>query len=168
MSRFRGLSAGLVLMACFFLGSAAAAQAASPDVIFFNGKVFTSDSEHLWAEAVAVKGNRILAVGSNQTIRVLAGHETKLLDLDHRTVIPGLNDAHVHVLVPQGVPLNVPVFVPGPGPTVQEVLDLISAATAVNPPGTWLLATVGTAFSHRASWPTSPSSPRISLPCRSA
>jgi predicted amidohydrolase YtcJ len=125
-----------------------AAHAASPDVIFFNGKVFTSDSGHLWAEAVAVKGNRILAVGSNQTIRALAGHETKLLDLDHRTIIPGLNDAHVHVLVPQGVPLNIPVFVPGPGPTVQEVLDLIRAATAVNPPGTWLLVTVGTAFSE--------------------
>ncbi|HEV7508202.1 MAG TPA: amidohydrolase [Thermoanaerobaculia bacterium] len=146
MSRFRGLSAGLVLTACFFLGSAAA-QAASPDVILYNGKVFTSDPGHLFAEAVAVRGKRIVAVGSNQGIRALAGPETKLLDLGQRTVIPGLNDAHVHVLVPQGVPLNVPVFVPGPGPTVQEVLDLISAATAVNPPGTWLLVTVGTAFS---------------------
>lgn len=145
MSRLRRLSAGLVLTACFFLGSAAA-QAAAPDVILFNGKVFTSDPGHLWAEAVAVRGKRVVAVGSNQGVRALAGPETKLLDLGQRTVIPGLNDAHVHVLVPQGVPLNVPVFVPGPGPTVQEVLDLISAATAVNPPGTWLLVTVGTAF----------------------
>jgi predicted amidohydrolase YtcJ len=147
MSRLRGLSGGLVLTACFFLGSAAA-QAATPDVILYNGKVFTSDPEHLWAEAVAVRGKRILAVGSNQAVRALAGPETKLLDLGQRTVIPGLNDAHVHALVPQGVPLNVPTFVPGPGPTVQEVLDLIRAATAVYPPGTWLFATVGTAFSE--------------------
>jgi predicted amidohydrolase YtcJ len=147
MSRLRCLSAGLVLMACFFLGSAAA-RAASPDVILYNGKVFTSDPGHLWAEAVAVKGNRILAVGSNQKVRALAGSETRLLDLKQRTVIPGLNDAHVHVLVPQGVPLNVPIFVPGPGPNVQEVLDLIRAATAVYPPGTWLFVTVGTAFSE--------------------
>ena len=145
MSRWRGLSAGLVLAVCFFLG-AAAARAAAPDVIFYNGKVFTSDPSRLWVEAVAVKGKRIVAVGGNQKVRALAGPGTRLLDLGKRTVIPGLNDSHVHVLAPQGVQLNVPVFVPGPGPTVQEVLDLISAATAVNPPGTWLMATVGTAF----------------------
>lgn len=63
-------------------------------------------------------------------------------------MIPGLNDAHVHALVPQGVQLNVPTFVPGPGPTVQEVLDLIAGATQIFPEGTWLFATVGTAFSE--------------------
>ncbi len=145
MSRLRDLSVGLVLAVCFFLG-ATAARAAAPDVIFYNGKVFTSDSSRPWAEAVAVKGKRIVAVGTSQKVRALAGPGTQLLDLGKRTVIPGLNDSHVHVLVPQGVQLNVPVFVPGPGPTVQEVLDLIRAATAVNPPGTWLMATVGTAF----------------------
>lgn len=98
----RGLSVGLVLAVCFFLG-ATAARAAAPDVIFYNGKVFTSDSGRPWVEAVAVKGKRIVAVGTNQKVRVLAGSGTRLLDLGKRTVIPGLNDSHVHVLVPQGV-----------------------------------------------------------------
>lgn len=144
MKSLRYLFAALALMCCF-AGTAAAAS--SPDVIFYNGKVFTSDPDKPWVEAVAVKGNHILAVGTTQNLLALAGPDTKLLDLGQRTVIPGLNDAHVHALVPQGVQLNVPTFVPGPGPGLPEVLDLISAATAVQPPGTWLLVTVGTAFS---------------------
>ena len=146
MNRSRWIAV-LGLLVCFVTGTAAA-QSTFPEVIFYNGKVFTSDPGQLWAEAVAVKDNRILAVGGNQNVLALAGPDTKLLDLGQRTVIPGLNDAHVHALVPQGVELNVPTFVPGPGPGVQEVLDLISAATAVHPPGTWLLVTAGTAFSE--------------------
>src|SRR5688572_7653502 len=107
MNRLRGLLAGLPLVCCFSGGPSAAH---SPDVIFHNGKVFTSDSAKPWAEAVAVKDNRILAVGGNQELLALAGPETKLLDLGQRTVIPGLNDAHVHALVPQGVQLNIPAF----------------------------------------------------------
>lgn len=145
MNRLRHLLAALAVMLCF-AGGALAAHA--PDVIFHNGKVFTSDPGRLWAEAVAVEGSRILAVGGDQEVLALAGPETRLLDLGQRTVIPGLNDAHVHALVPQGVQLNVPTFVPGPGPGVQEVLDLISAAAAVHPPGTWLFVTVGAAFSE--------------------
>lgn len=137
----------LVLTLCV-VAEAAGAQSTFPDAIFHNGKVFTSDSGQLWAEAVAVKDNRILAVGANQTVLALAGPDTRLLDLGQRTVIPGLNDAHVHALVPQGVHLNIPTFVPGAGPGLREVLDLIAAATAVHPPGTWLFVTVGTAFSE--------------------
>src|SRR5262245_9802626 len=121
MSRSQRAFAGLVLLGCFF--GAAAVYAEPPQVILYNGKVFTSDAGHLWAEAVAIEGNRIQAVGSNAEMLALAGPETRLLDLGQRTVIPGLNDAHVHALVPQGVQLNIPTFVPGPGPSVQEVLD---------------------------------------------
>jgi predicted amidohydrolase YtcJ len=144
MIRSRWISA-VVLVWCFVTG---AAVAKSPDLILYNGKVFTSNPGQLWAEAVAVKDNRILAVGRSQEVLALAGRGTKILDLGQRTVIPGLNDAHVHALVPQGVQLNAPTFVPGPGPSLQEVLDLISAAAAVQPPGTWLLVTAGTAFSE--------------------
>lgn len=121
---------------------------AQPDLIFHNAKVFTSDPGHLWAQAVAIEGSTIQAVGSDAEVLALAGPGTEVRDLDGRTVIPGLNDAHVHALVPQGVQLNIPTFVPGPGPTVQEVLDLISAAAQIFPEGTWLFATVGTAFSE--------------------
>lgn len=90
----------LVLLLSLAVAGPAAAEAA--DVILYNGKVFTSDMANLWAEAVAVKGNRIRAVGGNAEVLALAGTGTRLLDLGGRVVIPGLNDAHVHALVPQG------------------------------------------------------------------
>lgn len=124
------------------------ASAQAPDLILHNAKVFTSDPAGLWAQAVAVAGDTIQAVGSDAEVLALAGPGTEVRDLGGRTVIPGLNDAHVHALVPQGVQLNIPTFVPGPGPTVQEVLDLVAAAAQVFPEGTWLFATVGTAFSE--------------------
>ncbi|HEX5718559.1 MAG TPA: amidohydrolase [Thermoanaerobaculia bacterium] len=123
------------------------ASADDPDLILHNAKVFTSGPAGLWAEAVAIEGKTIKAVGSNAEVLALAGSGTEIRDLGGRTVIPGLNDAHVHALVPQGVQLNIPSFVPGPGPTVQEILDLIAGAAQIFPEGTWLFATVGTAFS---------------------
>lgn len=135
----------LLLLSLAVAGPAAAEKA---DVILYNGKVFTSDTANLWAEAVAVKGHRIQAVGGNAQVLALAGTGTRLLDLGGRVVIPGLNDAHVHALVPQGRQLNIPDFLPGPGPTVDDVLALIAEGAATSPPGTWLMATVGTNFSE--------------------
>ena len=104
--------------ALLFLLLSGVTAASAPDLIFHNGKVFTSDPDNLWVQAVAVKGNYIQAVGSNAAVLALAGPETRLLDLGGRTVIPGLNDAHVHALVPQGLQLNIPTFVPGSGPGI--------------------------------------------------
>lgn len=135
----------VLLISALCLGGAgmAAAHGPSPDIILHNGKVFTSETGHLWAQAVAIRGNRIQAVGGNAEVLALARPRTKVLDLAGRTVIPGLNDAHVHALAPQGVQLNIPDFAPGPGPSLQEVLDLIAQGTQSVPAGTWLLVAVG-------------------------
>ena len=68
-----------------------------PDFILYNGKVFTSDKNRLWEEAVAIKGNRIVAVGKNDIAAKQRGPNTKLIDLGGRLVIPGFNDAHAHI-----------------------------------------------------------------------
>jgi adenine deaminase len=68
----------------------------APDVIFVNGKIFSSDSTMLWAEALAIRGDRIVATGTNSSIRQLANDETKIIDLEHHVVVPGFNDAHAH------------------------------------------------------------------------
>ena len=73
------------------------AQQPPPDLILFNGKVFTSNSSRPYVEALAIRGERIAGVGSSKDIAGLAGKETKLIDLGGRTVIPGINDAHVHL-----------------------------------------------------------------------
>ena len=66
------------------------------DYILYKGKIFTSDKKMLWAEAVAIKGERILAVGKNDEILRLKDNKTKLIDLDGRLIVPGFNDAHAH------------------------------------------------------------------------
>ena len=129
-------------------GPATASKTSHADVVFYNGKVFTSDTGHLWAEAVAIDGNRVQAVGRNAEVLALAGPHTRRIDLGGRVVIPGLNDAHVHALVPQGRQVNNPSFVPGPGPTVDEILTLVAQGAASSPAGTWLMAIVGTNFSE--------------------
>ncbi len=68
------------------------------DLIVVNARVRTMDEKQLVAEAVAVYGNRIVAVGSNAEVRKLAGSRTRVLDAGGRLVLPGFNDAHVHFL----------------------------------------------------------------------
>src|SRR5712692_3548579 len=71
-------------------------QQTPADVILFNGKVFTGDSAKPSVEAVAIHGERIIAVGTSAEIETLAGAKTRRIDLQGRTVVPGFNDAHFH------------------------------------------------------------------------
>jgi predicted amidohydrolase YtcJ len=72
-------------------------EAASVDLLLVNGRVYTADSARPWAEAVAVTGDRITAVGASKDLRRLAGPRTRVIDLRGQFVAPGFNDAHVHV-----------------------------------------------------------------------
>ena len=74
------------------------AQQAAPDLILPNGKIITVDERFTIAQAVAIKGDRIVAVGANQAIAQLAGPNTRRIDLMGRTVTPGLIDNHMHLL----------------------------------------------------------------------
>lgn len=73
-------------------------RALSPDLILFNAVVHTMNAAQPRAEAVAIQGNRIAAVGASDTMRSFAGPDTRLIDAQQRTVLPGFNDAHVHWL----------------------------------------------------------------------
>jgi enamidase len=75
-----------------------AAMAGQADLILVGAKVLTGDSNQPAAEAVALAGERIRAVGPSAEIRRLAGPRTRVVDLSGRTVIAGLIDAHVHLL----------------------------------------------------------------------
>jgi predicted amidohydrolase YtcJ len=85
------------LLACFLLAPLAA-QAAEmvADTILVNGKIVTVDDRFTVAQALAVKDRRIVAVGRTGDIRKLAGPATRVIELDGRTVIPGLIDNHSH------------------------------------------------------------------------
>jgi predicted amidohydrolase YtcJ len=78
--------------------SSLTAQPAPPDLILSNGKIITVDERFTIAQAVAIRGNRIVAVGANAEIASLAGPNTRTVDLRGRAVIPGLIDNHMHLL----------------------------------------------------------------------
>ncbi|MCZ6758173.1 MAG: amidohydrolase family protein, partial [Bacteroidetes bacterium] len=69
----------------------------SPDLVLLNGIVFTVDEAQPWAEAIAISGEYITAVGSVTEIQGLAGSDTRTIDLYGAFVTAGFNDAHVHV-----------------------------------------------------------------------
>jgi hypothetical protein len=69
------------------------------DLIIINGVVRTLDATDTVAEAVAILGNRIIAVGSTAAIKPLAGPRTQTINAGGRLVLPGFNDAHVHFLM---------------------------------------------------------------------
>ncbi|MBU6151077.1 MAG: hypothetical protein KGR25_06470, partial [Chloroflexi bacterium] len=65
-----------------------------PDLILHGGKVVTVDADFSIAHAIAIRGDRIVGVGSDAEMLALAGKNTRKVSLDGRTVIPGLIDVH--------------------------------------------------------------------------
>ena len=68
------------------------------DLIIVNGNIHTMERSRPLAEAIAIHGNRIIAVGSNDEIKKLAGANTRVIDAKGQLVLPGFNDAHVHFM----------------------------------------------------------------------
>ncbi len=69
-----------------------------PSLILHNARIYTVDSRNSVAEAVAISGDRILRVGTNTDVLGLKGPSTRVLDLRGATIVPGLHDAHAHVV----------------------------------------------------------------------
>src|SRR5260221_2451516 len=75
------------------------AHAAAPaDTILLNGKIVTVDDRFTVFQGVAIRGERIVAVGNNADVLELQGRGTKVIDLKKQTVIPGLIDNHAHFI----------------------------------------------------------------------
>jgi len=86
----------LILAALFAIP--AAAQQPKADLVLLHGKVVTVDSQHPSAQAIAVRGDKIVAVGSDAEIQKLAGPQTKTIDLKGRLAVPGFIDGHGHYM----------------------------------------------------------------------
>ena len=87
----------LFLLACV-AAMPLASQQTTADMILSNGKIITVDDRFTIAQAVAIKGDRFIAVGTNQEIAPLAAPNARRIDLRGRAVIPGLIDNHLHLL----------------------------------------------------------------------
>jgi predicted amidohydrolase YtcJ len=137
------LSALLLLVVAPSRADAQAGRRVPPDLILTGGKVFTADPARPWAEAIAVRGERIVAVGRTAEIERLAGSATRRIPLGGRLVIPGINDAHVHL---GSVALGTVVAAspgPPPDPTLRAVLDSVRAVARRAPRGRWIAMEIG-------------------------
>lgn len=128
-----------VAIAALTLSAAAPALAgkSAPDLILTNGKVYTGDDASPWAEAVAVKGGRIVEVGAADKVMALKGKKTDVIDLEGRMAMAGISDAHSHPLdgaMKKLFQCNFP-FSSGP----DEIAAAISACVARWGDGEWIV-----------------------------
>ncbi|MGE8361014.1 amidohydrolase family protein [Pseudomonas sp.] len=97
-------AAGALWSALPFAGTSGSASAStqgvpmSADLILFNGRLHTVDREKPQATAVAIKDGKFVAVGSDAEAMALRTDATRVIDLQRRTVVPGLNDSHLHLI----------------------------------------------------------------------
>lgn len=124
----------LALAACGSSHDGGAAVNAA-DLLIINGRVFTADATGTTAEALAVRGNTILLVGSTAEVSKLRDANTRIIDAHGGSVIPGMNDAHVHFI--SGA-LSLKQMDLGGLNTLGEVQAAIRKFATANPGSGWL------------------------------
>jgi predicted amidohydrolase YtcJ len=107
-----------------------------PDLVLTNGLVLTMDPRQPRAEAIAIAGEQLLAVGSNAEVGALAGSGTKVLDLGGKTVTPGFVDGHCHPAYSGRRHLR---FIDCDLRSIAAIQDAVRARAARTPPGQWVV-----------------------------
>ncbi len=116
-------------------GMSTLAQAAT-DLIITNGKIATMTKEGAFAQALAIKDGKIEAVGSNASILKLKSANTQLIDAGGKTVIPGLNDSHLHI-IREGLNYNAELRWDGVT-SLKKALQMLKEQAARTPDGAWI------------------------------
>ncbi len=124
------------MLTCSFYSIKVNAQKQYADLIIINAKVHTMDKKDKEAEAVAIKDNKIIAVGRYNKIRKLTGIKTKRIDARGRVVIPGFNDSHVHFM---GVGNSFSTLDLKNLRSPQEVVEKLRNYVQYIPKGRWIL-----------------------------
>ena len=109
------------------------------DVVILGGNVVTIDRAHTRAQAIAVKFDRILAVGQDDELRPLVGAGTQVVDARGMTVTPGFIDAHCHPLDAGRRSLLRANCGPDNAPSIAEVIRALTKQSQATPPGQWVL-----------------------------
>ncbi len=117
------------------VGAESSNQPHEPTLVLHHGKIITVDRPFRIVEAMAVEGDRILAVGSNEEVLKLAGPNTRQIDVAGKTVLPGLNDSHCHPI--SGSMTEFDHSVPEME-TIADVLRYIRSQARTRKPGEWI------------------------------
>ena len=112
------------------------------DLLFVNGQVITVDAENRICQAVATSGNKIIYVGNTEEAKLYAGHDTRVVDLQGKTLLPGFIDSHYHPILnglfgedEEAAIINISTE---NCPTIEDILAMVRKAAAKRPPGTWI------------------------------
>ena len=125
------------LSAILTVAAATSASAQAADTILLNGKILTVDAQFSTHSALAVREGKIVALGGDAEIRKLAGRTTRTIDLQGRTVIPGLIDSHMHA-TRAALSFSTEVNWIG-ATTLAEALNRLHEAARRAKPGAWLI-----------------------------
>jgi predicted amidohydrolase YtcJ len=112
---------------------------ATRELLIVNGRIWSGDPSHPLPEAVAIKENRIAAVGTDQAARTAVSREATVIDAGGRTVLPGLIDAHNHYLATAEALASVNVRFPAVTSRA-DLTRVIGEVAEVTPPGRWIRA----------------------------
>jgi predicted amidohydrolase YtcJ len=124
----------VLLVALSTTGMAAAKKPVKADVVYHHGKIYTVNKKFQRVPAMAIKGDRFLAVGSNKQMRKHIGSRTTVINLKGKVVIPGLIENHIHYSGIGSAKQQIDAF----WKPKQEILDLVAAAAAAAQPGEWI------------------------------
>ena len=112
------------------------------DIAFKNGSVITVNAQDEIAQAVGVKGNKIVFVGSNEDIDQLIDEKTQVIDLKGRTLMPGINDSHYHPILNGMIGTDLDSAMVDTGfaraKDIPSVLAILKAVTDTKAPGKWV------------------------------
>ncbi len=109
------------------------------DLVLINGKIVTVDQRFSLAQAVAIKGDRIMAVGQDNEVEPFIGKGTRVVDLQGKSVLPGINDSHTHTALWGGT--RPPLALDLAYPTVHSIKDCVEAVAGkvkTLKPGEWV------------------------------
>jgi predicted amidohydrolase YtcJ len=129
------------LLAICAVAIASPAWSQNADTILVNGKILTVDTQFSTREAIAIRDGKITAVGTNADVRKQAGLKTRVIDLQERTVIPGLIDSHIHA-IRAGQTFTTEVNWVG-ATSIAEAMNRIHDASLAKKPGSWLIVAGG-------------------------
>jgi predicted amidohydrolase YtcJ len=139
VSSWLGAAAGMAM--------AAAAQAEPPPTVYYDGQI---DTPQGWQSALAVAGDRILAIGPDAAVIAAAGKHANLVDLHGQTVMAGLHDMHVH---PQGGGFNKLQCSFAQGLPPAQILAFVKGCVSAAKPGEWIVGGQWQAISFGATPP---------------
>jgi predicted amidohydrolase YtcJ len=132
-----------------FRPQAQAAQDSPRTVLYLHGRIYTNDPQHPWAQAMAIRGDKIICVGAiSQVMTECGGSDSKVetVELHQKFVMPGFNDAHMHLgYAGQGM-LAVRLY---GAASIEELKQRLAASVATHKPGEWV---TGAGWDHTL-WP---------------